>query len=150
MLVHKAKFASLLCATLVLQGCVTARYTTENGTRVTPDVIQSYVNGDNVTPFFPYRTEHFDSKLEMLDRQRAMYNITPTDELNQQLPTSMSPFPSSLALLLYCQPVPLLSRPNASVKRDLCHPFSLENTFVVAFSDLTQGFSGRNSALRQK
>lgn len=85
MLVHKAKFASLLCATLVLQGCVTARYTTENGTRVTPDVIQSYVNGDNVTPFFPYRTEHFDSKLEMLDRQRAMYNVTPTDELNQQV-----------------------------------------------------------------
>jgi hypothetical protein len=75
----------MLCAALLLQGCVTARYTTESGTRVTAEVMQAYLNGDNIEPLLPYRAARIDSNMQMLDQQRTMYGVPLTKEVTEQV-----------------------------------------------------------------
>lgn len=76
--------ATALCSALLLQGCVTSRFTTESGTRVTQEVIQAYLDG-NVEPFLPYRAVEADEVSKLSDNLRNGAGLPPRDELARQI-----------------------------------------------------------------
>lgn len=84
---NKVRAAGILCAALVLQGCATetARYTTESGTWIAPEVLQAHVKGHNIEPFLPYRAASFESNRKGLDQRRATYGIPSVDTVTQQV-----------------------------------------------------------------
>ena len=81
---NNTTIASMLCAALVLQGCVTARMTTESGTRVTPEVMQAYLNG-NTEPFLPYRAVTVDEVTRYADSMRTTHGFPTSDEASRQI-----------------------------------------------------------------